>query len=82
MDHRSGPGTFTTYSVPLNGSEQIALYGLIATRSGEIWMTILAENVIARLDIVTGRFIPYHIPAPSSLPLGLAMDANQNLWFR
>lgn len=78
---KPGTGTFTTYNIPLNGSEQSALYGLLATRSGEIWMTILAENVIARLDIVTGRFISYHIPGPGSLPLGLAMDANQNLWF-
>ncbi|HTD19439.1 MAG TPA: hypothetical protein VK667_07900, partial [Ktedonobacteraceae bacterium] len=76
-----GSGTFTTYAVPLNGSEQGALYGLLATRSGDIWMTILAANVIARLDVAAGRFIYYHIPAPGSLPLGLAMDTNHNLWF-
>jgi virginiamycin B lyase len=76
-----GSGTFTTYTVPLNGSEQCALYGLLATRSGDIWMTILAANVIARLDVAAGRFIYYHIPAPGSLPLGLAMDTNHNLWF-
>jgi hypothetical protein len=42
---------------------------------------MLAENVIARLDFVAGRFVYYRIPTPGTLPLGLAMDANQRLWF-
>jgi virginiamycin B lyase len=75
------PGTFTTYRVALNGSERGALYGLLVSRAGDIWLTILAENVIARLDVPAGRFIYYRIPVPDSLPLGIAMDANQNLWF-
>ncbi len=73
--------TFTVYTAPLSGSERSALYGLLVTRSGGVWVTILAENVIARLDIATGRFIYYRIPTPASLPLGITMDANQHLWF-
>ena len=73
--------TFTTYMAPFSGSERSALYGLLVTGSGEVWVTILAENVIARLDVTSGRFIYYHIPAPGRLPLGLVMDVNQNLWF-
>src|SRR5438477_10589279 len=45
--------TFTVYTAPLSGSERSALYGLLVTRSGGVWVTILAENVIARLDIAT-----------------------------
>lgn len=74
-------GTFTSYKAPLSGSKGSALYGLLVTRSGAIWVTILAENVIAHLDVRANHFIYYHIPAPGRLPLGLVMDANQNLWF-
>src|SRR6266568_2201536 len=73
--------TFTIYTAPLSGSKGSALYGLLVTRSGGVWVTILAENVIARLDIAAGRFIYYRIPTPASLPLGITMDANQHLWF-
>jgi virginiamycin B lyase len=75
-----GTRTFTTYTVSLSGNERGTLYGLLATKSG-VWVTILAENMIAHLDVATGRFMYYRIPASGTLPLGLAMDANQNLWF-
>ncbi len=78
---RPGTGTFTTYAASFINSEHSALYGLLVTSSGEVWVTMLAENVIARLDVTAGRFIYYRIPAPGSLPLGLVMDANQGLWF-
>ena len=74
-------GTFTTYTVSLRGNERGTLYGLLVTTSGDVWVTILAANMLAHLDVRTGRFLFYRIPAPGSLPLGLAMDANQNLWF-
>lgn len=80
---RFNPGTraLTTYTVAGSGYERGTLYGLLATTSGDVWMTILAENMIAHLDVATGRFMYYRIPAAGSLPLGLAMDGNQNLWF-
>lgn len=74
-----GTGTFTSYTAPLSGSERSALYGLLVTSLGDVWVTMLAENVIARLDVAAGHFIYYRIPSPGTLPLGLAMDANQNL---
>jgi len=78
---RPGTGTFTPYTAPFSGSQRSALYGLLVTPSGDVWVTILAENVIARLDIAAHRFIYYRIPTPGTLPLGLATDGNQNLWF-
>lgn len=74
-------GAFSTYIAPFSASEHSALYGLLVSTSGDVWVTILAENVIARLDVAAGRFIYYRILAPGSLPLGLAMDAHHNLWF-
>src|SRR2546425_2253833 len=74
-------GAFSTYTAQFSTSEHSALYGLLVSTSGEVWVTILAENVIARLDVAASRFIYYRIPAPGSLPLGLAMDAHHNLWF-
>jgi virginiamycin B lyase len=73
--------TFIVYTAPLSGSERSPLYGLLVTRSGGVWVTILAESVIARLDVATGRFIYYRIPTPGSLPLGITMDARQDVWF-
>jgi streptogramin lyase len=73
--------TFTTYTVSLSANERGTLYGLLATKSGDIWVAVLTENMIAHLDIHTGHFLYFRIPATGSLPLGLVMDANQNLWF-
>jgi virginiamycin B lyase len=73
--------TFTTYTVSLRGSERGTLYGLLVAASGDVWVTILAEDTIAHLDVRTGHFLTYRIPSPGSLPLGLVMDTNQNLWF-
>jgi streptogramin lyase len=78
---RPGTGTFTTYTTPFTSGQQSALYGLLVTSTGWVWVTMLAENVIARLDAVAGRFVYYRIPTPGTSPLGLAMDANQRLWF-
>jgi len=76
-----GTGIFTNYSAPFTGGESSALYGLLVTPAGDVWVTILAENVIARLDVAAGHFIYYRIPTRGSLPLGLVMDANHNFWF-
>jgi virginiamycin B lyase len=73
--------TFTTYIVSLTGNERGTLYGLLVPTPDDIWVTILAANMLAHLDVRTGRLLFYHIPTPDSLPLGLAMDANHNLWY-
>jgi streptogramin lyase len=78
---RPGTRTYTTYTTPFTGDQQSALYGLLVTSSGEVWVTMLAENVIARLDAAASRFVYYRIPTSDTLPLGLAMDENQRLWF-
>ncbi len=78
---KPGARMFMTYTVAVRGNERGTLYGLLATTSGDIWVTILIENMIAHLDVATGRFIYYRIPAPGGLPLGLAIDGSQTLWF-
>jgi len=67
----------TSFSGPGTGG----LYGLIVTPTGEIWVTVLAENVVARLDVVAHRFIYYAIPTPGSEPLGIVTGVNHTLWF-
>ena len=57
------------------------LYGLTITPTGEIWVTITGENIIARLDVAAHHFIYYPIPTPGSLPFGLVMGANHTIWF-
>lgn len=79
LDPRSG--TFTPYFAPFTGSEAGGIYGLTITPDDEIWVTMTAENTIARLDTSTRRFVYYAIPTKGSLPLGLVADANHTLWF-
>jgi streptogramin lyase len=74
-------GTFTRYTVTLRENNPGPLYGLLVPTSADVWVTILAEDVIAHLDARTGSLLYYRIPAPGSLPLGLVIDADQNLWF-
>jgi len=59
----------------------VGLYGLVVSSSGEVWVTLLAENMLARLDVATGHFTYYAVPTPNSEPLALAMGADQTLWF-
>jgi len=68
---------FSSYYAP----SMSGLYGIAITLAGQIWVTISAENVIARLDVASNRFIYYAIPTHSSLPLGLVVGTNNTLWF-
>ncbi len=79
LDPRTG--SFTSYHALFTGSDKSGLYGLLITSSGEVWVTISAENVIARLDIKANRFIYYPLPTKGSLPLGLVMSADHTIWF-
>src|SRR5947208_475657 len=47
--------TFTPYYAPSSGG----LYGITITSTGQVWVTITAENVIAYLDVTANRFINY-----------------------
>ncbi len=73
--------TFIPYYASFTGKGTGGLYGLVVTPAGEIWITDLAENVIAHLDSAAKRFIYYPLPTPGSEPLAMVMDANQTLWF-
>src|SRR5207248_9841915 len=64
-------GTFTPYYVPFTGNRAGGLYGLTISPGGEIWVTITAENISARLDVTANHFIFYPIPTSASLPLGI-----------
>jgi virginiamycin B lyase len=74
-------GTFTPYYAPFTGNQAGGLYGIFITKTGEIWVTVSAENMIARLDVTAKRFIFYPIPTLASLPLGLVVSSNHAVWF-
>ena len=78
---RPDSSTFTSYLFPADGRESSAFYGLLVTPTGDVWVTNLAENVLARLDIAAQRLLSYHIPKPGSQPLGLVIDGSHALWF-
>src|ERR1700693_5748511 len=62
---------FTPYYAPSSGG----LYGITITPTGQVWVTITAENAIAHLDVTANRFIDYAIPSSGSLPLGVVVGA-------
>ncbi|HLZ56095.1 MAG TPA: SMP-30/gluconolactonase/LRE family protein [Ktedonosporobacter sp.] len=73
--------TFTPYYAPFSGTTSGGLYGLSVSPNDEVWVTVSAENVIARLDVAANRFIYYHIPTPASLPIGIVMAPDRTVWF-
>ncbi len=74
-------GAVTSYYASLTGADPGGLYGLAVTSSGDVWVTILAENALARLDAATHRFVYYRVPTENSGPLALVAGADQTLWF-
>ena len=79
LDPRTG--RTTPYYPSLTGKDPGGLYGLVVAPSGDVWVTILAENVIAHLDVAAKRFIYYRIPASGSEPLAMVMGTDHALWF-
>jgi virginiamycin B lyase len=79
LDSRTGK--FTPYYVPHSGNESGGIYGLTVSHVGEVWLTITADNMIARLDAAASHFILYRIPTAGSLPLGIVIGADHTLWF-
>ena len=74
-------GTFMSYTAPSTTPGSGGLYGLTVTNSDEVWVTVPAENALARFDIRTHHFLYHTIPSPNSFPLGLAMGTQEQLWF-
>lgn len=74
-------GAIKRYYAPAPGGNAGGLYGLTIMPNGEVWVTLSALSIIARLDVAANRFVYYTIPTSSSLPLGIVSDANQTLWF-
>ena len=73
--------TFTRYAASSTGNGTGGLYGLVMTPAGDVWVTILAENMVAHLDGEASRFVYYPIPTPGSEPLAMAIGPDQTLWF-
>ena len=76
---------FRTYNAPAvssSGSGSGGLYGAIVDpATGDLWVTVAAQNVIGRLDVSSSRFTYYAIPTSSSLPLGIVAGVHNTFWF-
>ena len=73
--------TFTRYAASFGGNNAGGLYGLLVTPTGDIWVTLLAVNALAHLEVAANRFVFYRLPPDGSSPLGLVMSGDQTLWF-
>jgi len=74
-------GAVTSYYASLSGADPGGLYGLAVTSSGDVWVTILAQDALARLDVAAHRFSYYRVPTENSGPLALVAGPDQTLWF-
>ncbi|HVB74054.1 MAG TPA: hypothetical protein VNE38_10925 [Ktedonobacteraceae bacterium] len=74
-------GAITRYYAPSPNGNPGGLYSVTISPTGEVWVTVSAIGVIARLDVSAHKFVYYTIPTAGSLPLGVVVDAHQTLWF-
>ncbi len=81
LSFNSHTGTFTAFYAPFSGSGTGGLYGLAVASTGEVWVTVSAENLVARLDVAAKRFVYYRVPTGGSLPLGVVMGGKGTVWF-
>lgn len=77
----SQSGAMAIYYAPVPDGNAGGLYGLTITPDDQVWVTISAFSIIARLDVVADRFVYYAIPTANSLPIGIVPGARQSLWF-
>ncbi len=71
----------TNYYAPSSTGNTGGLYGIAVSPAGEVWVTVSAIGVIARLDVSANQFVYYKIPTAGSLPLGVVVDTHHTLWF-
>ncbi len=49
--------------------------------AGNVWLTLMRANQLARLDPATGQWKLFTAPTPNSAPHGLVSDSAGNLWY-
>jgi copper transport protein len=49
--------------------------------TSNVWISLPADNEIARFNTQTKNFTTYHIPTPNSGPLGITADSAGLIWF-
>ncbi|MCL6480542.1 MAG: carboxypeptidase regulatory-like domain-containing protein [Firmicutes bacterium] len=49
--------------------------------AGNLWLTLMRANQLARLDPATGQWKLFTAPTPNSAPHGLVSDRAGNLWY-
>ncbi|SRR5579885_3193909 len=79
LDPRTGH--VTRYQASLTSTDAGGLYGLAIASNDDVWVTILAQNALARLDHTTHRFLYYRVPTANSSPLALITGPHQTFWF-
>lgn len=49
--------------------------------AGNVWLTLMRANQLARLDPATGQWRLFTAPTPNSAPHGLVSDSAGNIWY-
>ena len=74
-------GKVTEYGVPPTLGPVSGMYAVVATTSGDVWFACASANAIVRYQPADQQFTYYTLSVPASVPYGLALDQNGNLWF-
>src|SRR5207249_6384511 len=71
---------FMSYYASSSENKAGGIYGLTISPDGNVWLTMSAQNSIARFDVAQKHFVYYSIPNKACLPLGVVMDDKHILW--
>jgi copper transport protein len=64
------------YAIPEKG----VLSGLAMDNNGNLWVPVIQANKIVKFDAASEKFSSYDIPTAESLPVGISVDQQGNLW--
>src|SRR5215204_4259421 len=81
-------GIIGRYDITINKTEEEfqlpdigIISGLTIDNKQNLWMTVIQDNSIVKLDSMTNNFTTYNIPTENSRPLGIIFDKNNNyIW--
>lgn len=71
----------TEYAVPTTLGSPQGLYGVAVTANGDVWFACSNDNALIRFAPTSSAFTFYQLQTPQSVPYGVALGPDGNLWF-
>ena len=78
----SATGIVMEISVPVTSAGAAdGMYGIQVAANGDVWFTSSGANALIRYVPESRAFTLYQLSVPSSIPFGISLDRQGNLWF-